>query len=211
MSDILQPGTSPAQALAGLGPVRQLGHVVKDLDAAVAAWQNKLGVGPWTIMRGITLHCAFDGQASEPQIDIALAYRGDMQIELIQQHNAAPSPYLSHQQSGQFGLHHMAFLTETIHRDVERLQAAGLNLACDIRMPMGGRYVYFRSPIADEHSYIELLEATPLMKQMFASGIHGATQWQGEGRPVVIRLAWPLKLASMLVRLGTSLRRRLKG
>ena len=194
------PATPSAQALARLGKVRQLGYVVEDLDAAVEAWQDKLGVGPWTVMRGITLLCEFEGEASEPQIDIALAYRGDLQIELIQQRNDAASPYLKHVQSGWYGLHHTAFLSERIDEDTQALQDAGLKLKCDIRMPVGGRYVYLCSPIESEHSYIELLEATGMMKQLFATGMQAAQNWQGDARPLDIHLAWPLKTAAGLSR-----------
>ncbi len=199
------PAPTAGNLLGQLGPMRQLGYVVKDLEASVAAWQTTLGVGPWTLMRGISLACEFEGRPSTPQIDIALAYRGDMQIELIQQRNSEPSPYLAHIEQGHFGLHHSAFLSERIDADVEALGRAGLQLVCDIRMPLGGRYVYFRSPIAEEHSYIELLEATALMKQMFAAGIQSARKWQGPARPLVIQLAWPLKLAALLARLGKAL------
>ncbi len=200
MSHQASPPT-PQAALARLGPVRQLGYVVEDLNAAVAAWQHQLGIGPWTILSGITLQCAFEGQASQPRIDIALAYRGEMQIELIQQHNDAPSPYLQHREHRQFGLHHTAFLSSDIDADVAALQAAGLTLACDIRMPMSGRYVYFRSPVAGEHSYIEVLEATAMMRQMFASGMARAQDWQGPAEPLHLSLAWPLKLAMGVERL----------
>lgn len=200
MSAATMPSAQRRQALAQLGNIRQLGYVVEDLDAAVEAWQDKLGVGPWTIMRGITLLCEFEGQASEPQIDIALAYRGDMQIELIQQRNEAASPYLKHVQNGLYGIHHTAFLSDRIDEDTRALQDAGLELACDIRMPMGGRYVYLRSPIDTEHSYIELLEATVMMKQLFATGMQAAQDWQGDARPMDINIAWPLKIAAVLAR-----------
>lgn len=70
--------------MQGLGDIRQLGYVVADLDASIAAWSNQLGVGPWTVIRNVTLNCTYRGQPSEPLIDVALSYRGAMQIELIQ-------------------------------------------------------------------------------------------------------------------------------
>ena len=30
-----------------LGPIRQLGYVVPDIEAAMEYWSNVLGVGPW--------------------------------------------------------------------------------------------------------------------------------------------------------------------
>ena len=174
---------------AALGPVRQLGHVVEDLDRAVESWTTRLGVGPWTLIRNIELQCEYLGAPSRPVIDIALGYRGEQQIELIQQKNEAPSPYRPFIEQKRYGLHHIAFLSEDIDGHVAQLESGGMNLVCDIRMPAGGgRYVYFASPVPGEHTFIELLQATAMMKQMFAAGIAASAQWQGQGKPLVFDL-----------------------
>ena len=170
------------------GPIRQLGYVVEDLSAAVHAWSTQLGVGPWTVFRNVPLHSRFRGAPSTPLVDIALSYRGEVQIELIQQRNDAPSPYRADIEAGRYGAHHTAFLSERIDEDVRRAEASGMELVCDIRMP-SGRYVYLQSPALGRSSYIELLEATPQMLGMFAQGIAAAAGWDGRGEPVVIDFA----------------------
>ncbi len=174
---------------ARLGAIRQLGYVVENLDRAVEAWSKGLGVGPWTVIRNIPLHSSYRGALSQPLIDIALAYRGDLQIELIKQNNDAPSPYRPFIERGHYGLHHTAFVSEQIHDDVRQLQQAGLSLVCDINMPTGGRYVYFQSPVSGEQTFIELLEATPAMRRMFEQGIAAAAGWDGSSPPTVIDFA----------------------
>lgn len=169
-------------------PFRQLGHVVEDLDRAVADWSTHLNVGPWTIFRNVTIPCTFRGAASEPMIDIALGYLGEMQIELIQQRNGAPSPYRAFIDQRRFGLHHVGVLAERIDDEVERLSGHGLNLACDIRTP-GGRYVYFDTPTPGETSYLELIEATAAMQAMFRSGLAATAAWDGRTAPTVIDFA----------------------
>jgi glyoxalase/bleomycin resistance protein/dioxygenase superfamily protein len=171
------------------GDIRQLGYVVRDLAPAADAWSRELGVGPWTIIRNITLRSVYRGAPSEPLIDIALGYRGQMQIELIEQRNDAPSPYRPFIERDHYGLHHTAFLSERIDADVARAEAGGLRVACDIRMPMGGRYVYLQSDGLGPGLYIELLEATPMLRQMFSDGIAAAAAWDGSGEPVVVDFA----------------------
>jgi hypothetical protein len=171
------------------GDIRQLGYVVRDLAPAVDAWSRELRVGPWTIIRNVALRSVYRGEPSEPLIDIALGHRGQMQIELIEQRNDAPSPYRPFIDRDHYGLHHTAFLSERIDADVARAEAAGLHVACDIRMPMGGRYVYFQSDGLGPGLYIELLEATPMLRRMFSDGIAAAAAWDGRGEPVVIDFA----------------------
>lgn len=174
---------------ASFGNVRQLGYVVRELDAALDTWSSKLGVGPWTIIKNVPLQMTYLGAPSQPVIDVALGFRGDVQIELIQQKNAAASPYRGFIEQERFGLHHIAFIVENADAEVARAQRQGLELVCDIRMPMGGRYVYFRSPVPGETTYIEFLENTEQMKQMFAQGIAAAAGWDGGGQPMVIDFA----------------------
>jgi len=173
----------------GFGAVRQLGYIVENLEASVQAWSEQLGVGPWTIIRNVPLHSVYRGQPSTPLIDLALSYRGDVQVELIQQLNDAPSPYRAYIEQGRYGLHHTAFLCEQIEADVQRAEAQGLQVVCDIRMPTGGRYVYLQSPQLGEHLFIELLEATPQVLGMFAEGSAAAAAWNGRGGPTVIDFA----------------------
>jgi hypothetical protein len=168
------------------GDIRQLGYVVRDLGLAVEAWTRQLRIGPWTIIRNITLQSVYRGEPSLPLIDIALGYRGDMQIELIEQRNEAPSPYRPYIERGHYGLHHTAFLSERIDADVRSAEGAGMQVVCDIRMPMGGRYVYLQSAGLGSDLYVEFLEATPMLRQMFAQGIAAAAAWDGSGEPVVI-------------------------
>lgn len=157
--------------LPRFGPIRQLGYVVENLDLAVASWRRELGVGPWTIMRNIKLRSLYQGKPSTPCIDIALAYRGDVQIELIQQCNDAPSPYRARIAAGRYGLHHIAFLCADIAADVRHAEALGWQVVCDIRMPGSGRYVYLQSPGFGDDFHIEFLEASPVMRRIFALGI----------------------------------------
>lgn len=174
------------------GAVCQLGHVVNDIRSEIDAWQSR-GVGPWLWMRHVRLPCTFRGEASVPVIDVALSYQGNMQIELIQQLNDAPSPYRSTIEAGSYGLHHQAFLCENIHSDVERAEGLGYEMVCDIRM-YGSRYVYLQSPDADKNTYIEFLPASLMMKGMIRRGIAVSKTWSGEGRPMVVDLANPARL-----------------
>jgi methylmalonyl-CoA/ethylmalonyl-CoA epimerase len=171
-----------------LGEVRQLGYVVENLERSVEAWTGRLGVGPWTLIRNIPLHCVYRGVPSEPLIDIALGYRGAVQIELIQQKNDAPSPYRPYIERGDYGLHHTAFISGQIEEDVRRAQGVGLKLVCDIGMP-SGRYVYFEPAVPGERGFIELLEGTPAMLGMFEQGMRAAAEWTGGGEPAVIDFA----------------------
>ena len=69
-----------------------------------------MGVGPWYYIDRVQTdwfrHCGVD---SAVEMSIALANSGDLQIELIQQRNDAPSMYKEFLEAGYEGLQHLAF------------------------------------------------------------------------------------------------------
>ncbi len=76
------------------GAVTQNGYVVRDIHAAMDHWVNVMGVGPWYYVDRVkTDYFRHRGVDSPVEMSIALANSGDLQIELIQQRNDAPSLY----------------------------------------------------------------------------------------------------------------------
>ena len=45
-----------------LGPIKQRGYLVKDLDEAMACWVEQLGIGPWWGYRNVSSKALIDGE-----------------------------------------------------------------------------------------------------------------------------------------------------
>ena len=74
------------------GAIRQNGYVVRDIQAALDHWINVIGVGPFFYFDQVKIDdFRYRGQPSEAAASIALANSGQLQIELIQPRNTAPS------------------------------------------------------------------------------------------------------------------------
>ncbi|MEQ1489952.1 MAG: VOC family protein, partial [Terricaulis sp.] len=94
------------------GKVCQNGYVVRDIDAAMKHWIDVMGVGPWFYIEDVkTDWFKHRGVDSDVKMSIALANSGDLQIELIQQRNDAPSMYKEFLDAGHEGLQHMSYWT----------------------------------------------------------------------------------------------------
>ena len=95
------------------GKVCQNGYVVSNIERAMHHWINVLGVGPWFYIEQAQMDWfKHRGQSSDVEVSIALANSGDLQIELIQQRNDAPSMYKEFLDAGHEGLQHMSYWTE---------------------------------------------------------------------------------------------------
>jgi methylmalonyl-CoA/ethylmalonyl-CoA epimerase len=100
------------KGLAAIGPVMQIAFVPEDFDAAITYWTEVMGVGPFFLIENIHLpDSRYLGEPNHCIFSIALAYWGDVQIELIRQENDAPSIYRG--AKGQ-GMHHVCVLTDDI-------------------------------------------------------------------------------------------------
>ncbi|MEC9433915.1 MAG: VOC family protein [Pseudomonadota bacterium] len=108
------------------GPVRQLGYVVRDIEAAMAHWTETLGVGPFFLFPRVGVRdVIYRGAPSDAALSIALANDGEMQIELIEQLNDAPSLYRDHLDAYGEVLHHTSAWTTDFDAELARIEAAG--------------------------------------------------------------------------------------
>ena len=162
------------------GAVTQNGYVVRDIRAAMDHWINVMGVGPWYyIDRVKTDYFRHRGDNSAPDLSIALANSGDLQIELIQQRNAAPSMYLEFLNAGHEGLQHMSYWT----KDYQALYDRALNMGYIVGQEgqIGGeqgRFAYFDTQ-AHPGTVIEISDISGPKGRFFERIRQAAADWDG--------------------------------
>lgn len=134
-----------------IGPFTQLGFVVRDLDAAVSHWTGALGVGAFLFLDKGTGRppgpSYFRGRETRPEVRLAFAFIGDVQLELIEQVNDAPSPYLEFLASGREGLQHLGYWVENHASSCCAVEAA--DYVPEFIIPIAGQespIIYYRSP-----------------------------------------------------------------
>ena len=164
----------------GFGPVVQVAYLVPDIDAAMEHWLRHAGLGPWTNFRNIELATNFDGRDFTLRIHEALAYQGNLQIQLVQSLNEpdVSTPYQSWIKAGRYGVHHVAYFIEHVEDDVERASKQGFERICSMKDKGGFRYFYLQSSAMPE-VWIEFLESYPMLREIFAKGIAEAASWDG--------------------------------
>ena len=167
------------------GPIRQIAFVVRDLDATLRYWTETLGVGPFFVMREVTpddFH--YRGKPSPaPVLSIALGNSGDLQVEIIEQHDERPSAYRDFLDSGREGMQHVsAWVTRDEYDEVmsrmlkDRIDVvhAGAMAAVNVR------FAYFATDTAPGgllYEIADLLEPGiyPLIEMIAAA----AREWDG--------------------------------
>lgn len=123
--------------ISTIGPVMQIAFVPDDFDAALAHWTKVMGVGPFFLLENIQL--AESTYLSAPNacvFSIAIAYWGDIQVELIRQENDAPSIY---REARGPGLHHTFILTDDLAAARATVEAVGQKCRSKARSPPMGQ------------------------------------------------------------------------
>lgn len=162
--------------LRDIGPVMQMAFVPSDFDAAIRHWTEKMGVGPFYLIENIALeNMRYHGAPSDCVFSLALAYWGDMQIELIRQENDAASIYRGAEGAG---LHHTCILTENIAKAREIALAAGAEILVEADVGDDGAVLYVDSG-GGPGTIVEILQPASGSGALFDMIKAASVQWDG--------------------------------
>lgn len=167
--------TSPVN----FGPIVQNAYVVRDLEAAAHHWSHTVGVGPFYVLEHVAYDPAyFRGQPLDLDMSVAIAQWGDIQVELIQQHDATPSIYTEFSARHGEGLQHIGVLTDNLNEHVQRLASKGIEPVQWGTTTKGMRFAYMATD-AHPGGMVELIENSPAVDAFFAKIRRAASTWDG--------------------------------
>lgn len=140
-----------AQLASKFGRLLQVAYVVENLDQAMRARHQQMGVGPFAVMRNVSplSGARYRGQLIEVlPVDLAFAYMGDLQLELIQQLDDKPSIYKEMLDRGNPGLHHYCFASDDYAGAYAQALASGFEPIVQVGNEQQGM-LYCQSTIID--------------------------------------------------------------
>ena len=125
------------------GDLRQIGIVVRDIEAAMTHWVEVCGVGPWFYVDKLPLtEFSYRGtRYDDIHISSALANSGEVQLELIQQRCDTPSMYRDFLHAGHEGMQHWSSWPSDYDELLERALSTGYSVGQQ-GDSVRGRFVY---------------------------------------------------------------------
>jgi hypothetical protein len=161
------------------GKIAQIGYVVTDIHASMDEWVRH-GVGPWFYIDNVvTDYFAYRGSDSDMKMSVAIANSGDVQLELIQPRNDAPSAYKDFLDSGRQGAQHIAYWSNNFQELYDSALAAGYTVAQEGSIGgEQGRFAYLDTEF-DQGTMIEISDISGPKGQMFAYVRDVAASWDG--------------------------------
>ena len=165
--------------IASLGTVMQIAYVPADFDAALAFWTKTMGVGPFFALDHVQLEdVKYRGAPAEIDFSMVIGYWGDIQIELIRQHNDAPSIYKAWRDEGREGLHHVCILVEDMAAARAACAQAGAVVVQEGKVAGGGEVIYVDTG-GGPGTMVEILKTGAGGLQFFGMMRDAARGWDG--------------------------------
>jgi len=128
--------------VAQLGDIMQLAYLPADFEAAVEYWTGTMGVGPFYLLENVRLGAMrYRSQPTDASFSIALAYWGDIQIELVRAENDAPSLYFG-EYALQDRLHHVCITVDDIGEARRVCADAGAEIIVEGKVGEDGEVIY---------------------------------------------------------------------
>lgn len=134
--------------MSGLfGKLFQLGHVVPDVDPAMAEWRAA-GIEDWTVVRDFpVLEWRYRDEVVTIPIDVAIAWSGDVQIELIAPRDDTPSMYHEFLESNPAGgLQHFGYRPDNYQAALRDATASGWTYWMGGLVDASRAFCYLRPP-----------------------------------------------------------------
>jgi methylmalonyl-CoA/ethylmalonyl-CoA epimerase len=165
--------------ITALGPVGQLAYLPSDFDAAIKYWTQTMGVGPFYMLQNVALgEMKYKGQPTGSVFSIAIAYWGDIQIELIRAENDEPGLY-----TGEYAvkdqLHHICVFVDSIVEARDACAKVGAEILVEGTVGDDGAVIYV-DPGAGPGHVIELLQNMTGADAIFQMIKDAGKGWDGK-------------------------------
>jgi hypothetical protein len=165
-----------------LRPV-QIAYHVPDPVAAAERFAREHGWGPFYLMEHIPLARALYRGVPTP-FDHSSAYgqAGDLMIELITQHNDAPSALRDMYAGHETGIHHVACFVPDLRFALDEFRQRGVAIALDATTTTGVDFAIL-DVVATHGHMLELYEPGPDLLRFYGFVRRAAQEWDGS-RPL---------------------------
>jgi hypothetical protein len=166
----------------------QVAYTVGDIEKAMRQYGELLHIGPWFLIGPfVPAKGVYRGTKTTMKISIAVAFAGQVMIELIEQHDGQPSVYHETLEARRgHGFHHWAIGARDFEATVAAYEARGYTVVFSDLSPRGVRIVYLETS-ADLPGMLEIIEMTADVEAQYRAMYEAARQWDGKTH-IVARL-----------------------
>lgn len=162
------------------GGIIQVAYTVADIETGMHRYSEELGIGPWFLIGPfVPPKGVYRGQPTRMRVSLAVAFAGEVMVELIQQHDEEPSVYHETLRArGAHGFHHWAIGARDFDTTLAAYEAKGYPQVFSDLSPRGVRIVYVDTS-RDLPGMLEIIEMTDGLEAQYKQMYDAARAWDG--------------------------------
>jgi len=161
----------------------QIAYSVADIEEGMRRYTDLLHVGPWFLIGPfVPPKGVYRGAPTKMRVSLALAYSGQLMVELIQQHDTQPSVFQETLKArGAHGFHHWAVGARDFEKTAAHYRSLGYQEAFSDTAPepLGSRVIYFDTG-RDLPGMLEVIEINAATEEAFHNIYKAAQEWNGK-------------------------------
>jgi len=159
----------------------QVAYTVADIEKEMRRYSELLGIGPWFLVGPfVPSKGVYRGAQTKMQLSLAVAFAGEVMIELIEQHDQEPSVYRETLAArGSHGFHHWAIGARNFDATVTAYKARGYVEAFSDLSPRGVRIVYLDTSSALP-GMLEIIEMSADVEEQYRTMYQAGKEWDGK-------------------------------
>ena len=163
----------------------QIAYTVADIQEGMRHYAELLHIGPWFLIGPfVPTKGVYRGATTTMHVSLALAFAGQLMIELIEQHDEEPSVFRETLKArGAHGFHHWAIGARDFEKTAAQYRSRGYEEAFSDLAPMGFRVVYFDTS-RDLPGMLEIIEINADAEEGFHRMHQAAREWDGKAHIV---------------------------
>jgi hypothetical protein len=161
----------------------QIAYTVADIEAGMRQYGELLHIGPWYLIGPFEPPKGrYRGNPTKARFSLALAYTGQLMVELIQQHDQQPSVFQETLKArGAHGFHHWAVGARDFEKTTAHYRSLGYQEAFSdtAPAPLNCRVIYFDTG-RDLPGMLEVIEINAAAEDLYRQMYEAARQWNGK-------------------------------
>jgi len=168
--------------------VIQKAWVLSNIEQAAQKWSAALNIGPFYLTEykpAVFENIEYRGKPGKLHMKTAIAYAGDVQIELVEPLGSYPCAYFDTIDEGSSGFHHLCYWSDDIDADLAHYAKQGFEVANQGQMAFGGPRFAYIDASATIGCMIELLERHEATQALFDKGRDDAKHWEADQNPII--------------------------
>lgn len=162
--------------------------VVTDIEKSARDWSKAMNIGPFYIAEykpEMFDNLLYRGEPAKLHMKTAIAYAGEVQIELVEPVGVYPCAYFDTIAEGKSGFHHLCYWSTDIDADLNHYLEQGFSVANQGQMAGGGPRFAYVDASESLGCMLELLEYSDSVAGLFDQWKQDAKNWQAGNDPVV--------------------------